>query len=339
MLTIAVDAMGGDHGPMDMVAAVAAASLKLDVEILLVGHERTLTSLLSEQEHNPERIGVYHAADAVGQYEDAARAVDDKVNSSIHVAMRLVADGVAQTLVTAGNSRAVLLAALRHLPLIDGVTQAAVSSVYPTETRRGEKEDPFTLLLDIGGASHAGSAELVAFAVMGSAYAAVVSRNPRPRVALLGGDLAAELPEIAGANDILRAGSAVHYVGSIDPMDIPRGAADVVVSAGFYGNLVLNLLEGTHETILSLARYAHKERALKRAALWMLQGAVGSLKGLTDWEQYGGAPILGFEKPIIRAHGRSHSRALLNAIKVASKVAGSDLAEQIREGMAATTRE
>ncbi len=338
MISIAVDTMGGDHGPADFVDAVAAASINLNVEFLLVGHERTLTALLSEREHNPERIAVYHAPDAVGQYEDAGRAVAAKPDASIAIAARLVREGLAQTLVTAGNPRAILLTADRSFARIAGVGNVALASVFPTETRRGEKEDPFSLILDTGAAPRATAHDLVAYAVMGGAYASVVSRNLRPRVGLLsnGTEEEAELtPEIREASAALREHPGVHYIGPIDAMDIPRGTADIVVCSGFTGSIATKLLEGVHETVLSLARYAYKERAMKRAALVMLQGGVSQLKQLTDWEQYGGAPILGFEYPIIRAHGRSHARALHNAIKIAAKVAGSDLIARIRTGLAA----
>lgn len=336
MPTIAIDAMGGDHGASEVVAAVAAASLALDIEMLLVGHERTLTQLLSEHEHNPERIAVYHAPDVIGMNEDPKRGLAEKPEASIQVACRLVREGAAQAIVSAGNTGAVVLAASTHFERIPGVKRAALAAVYPTEIRRGEKEDPFSLMLDVGATISCTAQELVAFAVMGSAYASRISKNPRPRVALLsnGTEDSKGLPEIVEANRLLRAYKGLHFIGNIEGMDIPRGTADVVVCGGFYGNVVLKMLEGISETVIDVARYAHKERLVWRAGLWMLRGGMARIKELTDWEQYGGAPILGLDKVVIKAHGRSRSRALQNAIKVAVKSAASELPARIQEGLA-----
>lgn len=336
MPTIAIDAMGGDHGASEVVAAVAAASLSLDVEMLLVGHERTLTQLLSEHEHNPERIAVYHAPDVIGMNEDPKRGLVEKPNASIQTTCKLVAEGAAQGMVSAGNTGAVVLAASQHFKRIPGVTRAALAAVYPTEIRRGEKEDPFSLMLDVGATITCTAQELVAFAVMGSAYASRISKNPRPRVALLsnGTEDSKGLPEIVEANRLLRAYKGIHFIGNIEGMDIPRGTADVVVCAGFYGNVVLKMLEGVTETMIDIARYASHEKLAWKAGLWMLRGGLARVKELTDWEQYGGAPILGLDKVVIKAHGRSRSRAVQNAIKVAIKAASSNLPQRIEEGLA-----
>ncbi len=335
MLRIAVDAMGGDHGPADVVAAVAAASLALDAELLLVGHERTLTSLLSEQEHNPERIAVYHAANAIGQFENAAKAMQAKRDSSIEVAVRLLADNLADTLVTMGNGDAVVEAARRHLRPIDGIARSARGAVYPTEVRRGEKQDPFVLLLDAGASMEADADELVSFAVMGSAYASCISRNERPRVALLsnGSDETRGLPSVVAAHQKLREMEGIHFVGNIAPIEIPRGTADVVVCAGFYGNLVLGMLHETHEAVLSMARYAHKERLMRNAGMWMLRSGLSRLKEVTDWHQYGGEPLLGYEKVIMIADGRSRMHAIVNAMKVAARAATCELPSTIRQNL------
>jgi glycerol-3-phosphate acyltransferase PlsX len=336
MMSIAIDAMGGDHGPAEVVAAAAAASLALDIELLLVGQERVLTQLLAEHEYNPERIAVFHAPDVIGMHEEPRRAVLARPEASVHVTCRLVADGTASAMVSAGNTGAVVLAAAQHFNRIPGVSRAALASVFPTETRRGEKDDPFSLILDVGATIEASAQELVAFAIMGSAYASRISKNPRPRVALLsnGTEDTKGLPSIVEANRILRAHRGIHFIGNIEGMDIPRGTADVVVCAGFYGNVVLKMLEGVSETILELASYAHKEKLVWRAGLYMLRGGVARIKELTDWEQYGGAPILGLDKVVIKAHGRSRARAVGNAIKVAVKSAAAGMPERIQEGLA-----
>lgn len=333
MLTIAVDAMGGDRGALDTVAAVAAASLALDAEILLVGHERTLTSLLSEVEHNPERIAVYHAPDAIGQHEEPERAFASKPQSSLHIAMKLLADGLAQALVTTGNQEALVLAARHFLKRIPGVTTPALGAVYPTEIRRGEKDDPFMLLLDVGASMEASAEDLLRFAAMGSAYARCISWNEQPRIALLSNSVqpGSGTAQIVSAHESLSALKQLHFIGNIEPVDIPRGTADVVVCAGFYGSLLLNMLHETYEAVLATARYAHKERRLHNVGMWMLRGGLSRLKAVTDWRQYGGEPLLGYDRVIIKADGSSHARAIVNAMKVATKAVQAELPKRMEE--------
>jgi glycerol-3-phosphate acyltransferase PlsX len=127
----------------------------------------------------------------------------------------------------------------------------------------------------------------------------------------------------------------INFVGNVEGVDIPRGTADVVVCGGFVGNVVLKMLEGVSETVVRLAGYAYKEKLLWRAGLMMLSGGFKRLKELTDWEQYGGAPVLGFDHIFIKAHGRSGARAIGNAVKVAAKAAQANLAREIEEALRA----
>jgi len=224
-----------------------------------------------------------------------------------------------------------VLACARHFRLIPGIRRAALAAVYPTEMRRGEKDDPFSLILDVGATLDVNADDLVAFALMGAAYAARISRNPRPRVALLSnGTEAGKGPkEIVAAHQMLLEHTGINFIGNVEGVDIPRGTADVVVCSGFVGNVVIKMLEGVSETVMGLARYAYKEKLLWRAALGMLSGGIGRLKEITDWQEYGGAPLLGFEQLFIKAHGRSGAQAIENAIKVAAKAVRSELGADI----------
>ena len=215
--------------------------------------------------------------------------------------------------------------------LIPGVSRAALAAVYPTELRRGAHDDPFSLILDVGATIEANADDLVAFALMGSAYARVISRNPRPRVALLSnGSEAGKGPkEVVEAHELLVRSTELNFIGNVEGLDIPRGVADVIVCSGFVGNVAIKMLEGVAQTVMSLARYAYKEKLLWRAALAMLNSGVQRLKALTDWEQYGGAPLLGFNNLFIKAHGRSKARALSNAIRVAEKALANGLCDNI----------
>lgn len=331
--TIALDAMGGDFAPDEIVRGAARLSLEAEVDLLLVGDGERVSRVLGEVSHNPERIAVHHAADFVTMGEEPGPALARKPQASIVQAARLVAEGAAEALVTAGNTGAAVLAAKRAFQLIPGVRRAALAAVYPTEMRRGAKEDPFSLILDVGAGLDATADDLVAYAVMGAAYARNISRNPRPRVALLsnGTEESKGLPAIVEAHRRLREQPGIDFIGNIEGLDIPRGTADVVVTGGFVGNVVLKMLEGVSETVVSLARYAYKEKLTWRAGLMMLSGGINRIKRLTDWEQYGGAPILGFDHVVIKAHGRSKEQAIVNAGKVAAKAVGARMPQIIAE--------
>ena len=171
---------------------------------------------------------------------------------------------------------------------------------------------------------------------MGTAYAKLVSGNRRPRVALLsnGSEPGKGPAAVVAAHARLVEATELNFIGNIEGLDIPRGVADVIVTGGFVGDVVLKMLEGVGETIVRLARYAHKERLAWRLGLVALGSAIDQLKSVTDWQQYGGAPLLGFQFPFIKAHGRSDARSIGNAIKLAHKSLAGNLAGNIARVMA-----
>lgn len=336
MHRIVVDAMGGDHAPDEIVAGAAEASLQLpSAEIILVGDATALGRILPRMRHDGARVRVHHAPTHIEMDEKPAEALAAKPEASIAVAVDLVARGDGDAVVSAGNTGASVLACARRWQLLEGIRRSALAAVFPTELRRGEKDDPFSLILDVGATVEVTAEDLVGFAVMGSAYAKLVSANRRPRVALLsnGTEPGKGPPEIVGAHAQLVETTELNFVGNIEGLDIPRGVADVVVTGGFTGNVVLKMLEGVSETVVRLAKYAHKERLAWRLGLVALSSAIDQLKQITDWQQYGGAPLLGFTHPFIKAHGRSNARAVTNAVKVAHKALAGNLTGNIARTM------
>ncbi len=337
MQRIVVDAMGGDHAPGEIIKGAGEASLTLSrSEIILVGDSEHIGRILPEVRHDGGRVRVHHAPDIIGMDEKPSEAIAAKPESSIVVAADLIARGEGDALVSAGNTGASVLACARQWKLLPGVRRSALAAVYPTELRRGAIDDPFSLLLDVGATIEATANDLVTFALMGSAYARIISKNPRPRVALLSnGSEAGKGPKpIVLAHELLVSATELNFIGNVEGLDIPRGVADVIVCSGYVGNVVIKMLEGVSQTIMSLARYAHKEKLLWRAALAMLNSGIQRLKALTDWEQYGGAPLLGFNNLFIKAHGRSKARAISNAIRVADKALSASLCENIAASLA-----
>lgn len=336
MATIALDAMGGDHGVAPAVQAAARISLAREAAVTLVGDQQQIEPVLKRARYDAAFLSIHHTDQAVGMGESPRKALDAKPDASLLVGARLVADGHADALVSAGNTGAAILACARTFKTIPGVPRTALAAVLPTERRRGSTNDPFSLMLDVGATLDANAETLVAFAHMGAAYASRISRNPRPTVALLsnGEEPYKGTPAIVEANRRLQS-SNLNFIGNIEGVDLPRGKADVVVTSGFTGNIVLKMVEGISETVIDIARYAYRSKFIWRAGLFMLRGGIGQLKQLTDWQQYGGAPILGFDHPFIKAHGRSNARALSNAIKVANKVVKSGLCHEIATQIAA----
>jgi phosphate acyltransferase len=336
MTTVALDAMGADDGIEPVVAGAAQLSCeKGDVQVVLVGEQGAIEKALKERDHDPSRIAIVHAPDCVTMHDVPSVALDERPDCSILTAARLVRDGAADVLVSAGNTGAVILGASRTFERLPGVRRVGLAAVYPTVAPHGPKGDPFALMLDVGATLSCTADDLVAFAVMGGCYSRIVSDIPRPRVGLLsnGSEAHKGTPAIVEANERLRKMPSVEFVGNVEGLDIPRGSVDVVVCEGFVGNIVLKMLEGVSEVAKDLARAAYGEKLRYKVALGMLSKGIKRLRDLTDWKQYGGAPLIGFDRLVIKAHGRSNARAIRNAVKVAAKTVEHRLAEQIRESM------
>ena len=336
MVTIAVDAMGGDHAPDAIVQGAAEASTTTESTIVLVGDRDRIRAVLDRIPHRSASIEIVHAPRSIPLDGKPREALDAMPDASLPQAARMVAgESGPDALVTAGNTGAVVLACANAFQRIPDVRRTALAAVIPTERRRGEKSDPFSLLLDAGATLRVTARDLAAFGMMGGAYASIVSKNPRPLVALLsnGSEPSKGTEEVVGAHPFLAKLSGIEFIGNIEGVDIPKGRADVIVCDGFTGNITLKMLEGIYETVMNLARYAYRSRVTWKLAMVLLSSGIKRLKGITDWQQYGGAPILGFDRLCIKAHGRSGPRAIRNAIRVAERCVAQDLAGRIAEGV------
>jgi glycerol-3-phosphate acyltransferase PlsX len=335
MPRIAVDAMGGDFAPEEIVRGVAQASLESDIQMVLVGSADKIQALLDAGPYNPELISVRHCSSAIGMAEDPREALRAKRDASITVAARMVAAGEADAMVSAGNTGACVLAAAKNFKLIRGVKKAALASVFPRQTEY-PGQDTFGLLLDVGATVRCDAIELTQFAVMGSAYARRISKVASPRVGLLnmgseetkGGEVLVE------AHRRLKSLPAVNFVGNIEGNDVATGKADVIVTEGLLGNVVLKLLEGIGEVAATLAAHAAQDNWRWRLGMAMMSSGIARMRDLTDFRTYGGAPILGFESLCIKAHGRSTAPAIRNAIKVAAKAVRDRISPEIAETLA-----
>jgi glycerol-3-phosphate acyltransferase PlsX len=336
MPVVAIDAMGGDFAPDEIVKGVARASLSTGIECVLVGDERHIQRILESVSYNPEHISIRHAAEAVGMNEAPKEALKTKRDASIMVGAKLVADGHAQALVSAGNTGACILACARQFRAIKGIRKTALASVYPRQTEY-VGQDQLALLLDVGATIRCDALDLVQFAVMGSAYARRISKVERPRVGLLnmgvepfkGGDVLVE------AYQHLTTLPGIDFVGNIEGNDVAKGRADVIVCEGLLGNVVLKLIEGVADVVTDVASNAVKQRLIWRLGMALLARGIREVAHLADYTKYGGAPLLGFEHLFLKAHGRSTARAIENAVKVAAKAVRDGVPQEIAAGIQA----
>jgi phosphate acyltransferase len=335
IVTVALDAMGGDEGLKATVHGAARLSREdPSIQTLLVGDVDAISSELREVSYDPRRLLLVPSEGHILMNEKPLEALRAKPNCSILTAARLVAAGEAEALVSAGHTGATILAASKNFQRLPGIRRAALASVYPTGQRRGPRGDPFALLLDVGATLKATGDDLVGFAVMGAAYSSIVSELPAPRVALLsnGSEANKGTHSIVAAHQRLL-NTSIDFRGNIEGLDIPKGSVDVVVCDGFLGNVVLKMLEGISDVVRDLAEEAASRRLQWRLGLSMLGGGLRELHRLTDWKMYGGAPLLGFEQVIIKAHGRSEARAIRNALKISAKAVRGDLVGRISDGI------
>jgi glycerol-3-phosphate acyltransferase PlsX len=330
---IALDAMGGDFAPEVVAEAAALLSRETEIQLLLVGDEERLRPLLRQHAADFAQIDLQHAPDVVPMHE-SPRAALARRESSIAVAVRALASGEAEALVSAGNTGALLLHAATTIPRLARVRRPALAAVYPT-LPRPHNPDPFALLLDVGANTSSSAADLVQFAAMGTAYASRISKVHQPSVGLLniGEEPSKGDALLREAHVLLRAAPGIRFVGNVEGKDVPLGAVDVIVCPGILGNVVLKLLESMGEVLLALGDHTFQKRWRWRMGRRLLADGIESISRFFDASDYGGAPILGFERIVIKAHGRSNSRAIENAVKVAAKAVRDDVCGAIAAGL------
>jgi phosphate acyltransferase len=313
---IALDAMGGDLAPKATVEGAVQAARDFDIEIVLVGDLDLLTRELTEHRTSGLKITIEHAAESVAMDDSPMESVLSKPNSSIHVGLEMVKRGDASAFVSAGNSGAVMAAAMMILGTLPGVDRPAIASIVPAS-------DGFALLIDAGANTEVKPLNLAQFAVMGSVYAHRVRGIPNPRVGIL-----ANGEEDSKGTDLTRAAAAmlrsmrdtVDYIGYVEGRDINRGKADVVVTDGFTGNVALKTMEGFASFLLGNLRNVFGA-TWGRIAYLLIRKRLGLIRERLDPAEYGGAPLLGLAGATIIAHGSSNPRAIRNAIRAAANEA------------------
>ena len=316
---------------------VAEVSLHTGIECVLVGDGARIQQLLEGIAYNPEHIDIVHAGETIGLDEDPGEAIRHKHDASLLAAIRLVARGRCAAVVTAGNAGAAILGGLREFAQLPGVRKVAMASVYPRNVDH-PGQDPLALALDVGATVRCEPLDLVQFAVMGAAYARVISKVEAPRVALLnmGHDAGQGGAELAAAHRQLAALAGLNFVGNIEGNELTSGKADVVVCEGLLGNIVLRLLESVASMAVDLTVSTAQRNWRWRAGMAMLASGSDRLRALADYASYGGAPILGLEHLLIKAHRRSNAQSIANAVKVAAKAVRDGVMREVAAAIAAS---
>ena len=317
--------MGGDFAPEQVVLGASEAARDLGVDVVVVGAPDRVQRLLDSH----PRLRFVPASQVVEMSDHPAQAVRSKPDSSMSVCARLCRSGEVAAWVSAGNSGAIMAAALLIQGRIRGIDRPALGTILPTA---GEP----AYFLDVGANVDSRPEFLVQFAQMGAIYAEQVLGRSSPSVALLsnGEEEGKGDERVREASARLKRGSdLVNFIGNVEPKEVLAGRADVVVADGFVGNVAIKMAEATADLIFRTMRDEIPRTMGGKAGGLLIRGAVGRIRSRMDWREFGGAPLLGIEGIAVVAHGRSDARAIKNAIRVAKQAVEADLVGKIREAL------
>jgi len=308
-MRIAIDAMGGDHAPKEIVLGAMEAISKIkDLQITLVGDENKIKEYLTDATN----IDILHTTEMITADDEPVRAVRRKKNASMVLMANEVKEGRADACISAGNTGALMSAGLFVVGRTPGIQRPALSPTLPTIDGKG------FVLLDVGANVDATVNHLVQYGIMGSIYAEKVRAVKNPTVGLLNVGT-----EDGKGNDLTKKAfielekAPIHFIGNVEARDLLEGVADVVVTDGFSGNVALKTIEGTAMMVFSLLKETFMSSLKTKIAASMVKTDLKKLNAKLDYSEYGGAGLFGLVAPVIKAHGSSNGRAIYNAIKQA----------------------
>ena len=326
-MLIAVDAMGGDNAPHEVCkGAVIACRNHPDLELALVGKEKLVREQLESVDPGLlKRLHVVHAEDAIGMDESPAVAIRKKKKASLRLAMEMVHSGEAQGCVSCGNTGAIVAGGVLIVGRIPGIERPGLGMPLPALNRT-------SMLIDVGATVRAKPENLFQFALMGQIYMRHIFGVKEPEIALLSnGEEEIKGDEVVmSAREMIKA-AKLNFKGYVEGKDIPFGTADLVVCDGFTGNVLLKFMEGFGEAVYALLKEEMGNRLLPKMGMVFMLPMIKELWTRFDYERYGGTPLLGVNGAVIKAHGRSRSTAVANAIRVAHDFVEKKGVELIRE--------
>jgi glycerol-3-phosphate acyltransferase PlsX len=313
-MRVILDGMGGDHAPAEIVQGAAEASNIIgEHEICIVGDENAIEEELSKHLHSRRNISVLHATEVIGGGDSPVKAIRRKPDSSMVRGIEALRDGRGDVFLSAGNSGALVGGCVMLLGRIPDIDRPAIGSPYPI------LDGGVALLIDAGANSECKPHNLLQFGIMGSIYAETVFGKGQPRIGLvnMGTEKGKGSPLLKESYELMD--GALHrlglrFIGNIEARDIPVGICDVIVCDGFVGNVILKMTEGVGLSIMHLLREKFTEGIMATIGAALLMGKLGELKKMFDYTEYGGAPVLGVAKPVVKMHGSSNAKAVVNGI-------------------------
>jgi glycerol-3-phosphate acyltransferase PlsX len=323
-MNVAVDAMGGDHAPRVAVQGAVRAASELGIDITLVGDRIAIDRELARCS-STHHVAVHHCDETVQMDEPPLKAVRQKRDSSINVAFDLVRNGEADAVVSAGNSGATLASGVVALGRLDGIERPAIASVFPGESG-------YVILIDVGANVDCRPTHLFKFGVMAHAFASSCLGMNNPSIGLLSiGQEGTKGNELVRLTRSLFEESPLNFVGNVEGRDVFSGHVDIIVCDGFVGNVALKLSEGMADSMTTLLKAELKNSLSGRAALLMGRRAFESFERKLNYEEYGGAPLLGIKGVGIVCHGGSSDSAIKNAVRLAKQYVENRLPEKMVE--------
>ena len=310
LVKVAVDAMGGDNAPVEIVkGAVNAINESTHVKVFLVGQEDVVNAELAKYTYNKEQMEVVNATEIIETAEPPVMAIRKKKDSSLVKALYLVKDGICDAYVSAGSTGATLVGGQVIVGRIKGVERPPLAPLIPTE-------NGCSLLIDCGANVDARPSHLIQFAKMGSIYMEHVMNVKNPKVAIV--NIGAEEEKgnalVKETFPLLKECSDINFIGSVEARDIPSGAADVVVCEAFVGNVILKMYEGVGATLLHAVKQGMLTTLRSKIGALLVKPALKETLKAFDLEQYGGAPLLGLNGLVVKTHGSSHAVEIKNSI-------------------------
>ena len=333
-MTIIVDAYGGDHAPLEILKGACRARDELGVTITLTGSESGIRTCAQENGLSLNGMTILDAPDVISMEDDPMEIRRSKSNSSMAVGLRALAAGEGDAFVSAGSTGALVVGSTFIVKRIKGVKRAAIASIMPSDTV------PF-LMLDCGANAECRPEALVQFAVMGDLYMKHVMGVPKPRVALAnigtestkGGEIQRE------AYRMLSDCGLFDFTGNIEARMIPYGGADVVVADGFTGNMLLKMYEGVAAAMMKNIKEIFTKSTKTKLGFLMVKGGLIDFKKKMDYTEFGGAPLLGISRPVIKAHGSSKEKGFFSAVRQAVRTVEKDVCGEIARNMPRSSEE
>ncbi|MBE0466116.1 MAG: phosphate acyltransferase PlsX [Candidatus Desulforudis sp.] len=322
-MRVAVDAMGGDFAPLEIVKGAEAAAQELKLDVILVGDEEKISAALGSSRN----LSIVHAPDIIKMEESPVLAVRRKPQASVVKAVQLVRDGTADAAVSAGNTGATFAASFMHLGRTAGIDRPALLSLIPNARSQ-------TVLVDVGANVDCKPAHLLHFGIMGAMYAQKVLGVTQPRVGLLSiGEEPSKGNELTLAAYRLFEGAPFRFTGNVEGRDLFSGHVDVIVCDGFTGNIVLKTGEGLVHTMENAIKQEISNNWMSRVFLGMAVTVLKNIRRRFDYTEYGGVPLLGVNGVVVVSHGSSQAKSIKNAIRVAGDAVKNNLVGAIADGI------